>query len=145
MLPKELVAVLSLGRPARVPNVAGAEAEARRASTKARCLFYFEMLDEVRRTARACTRDNRPFGIMGSSIAACWTMLELEGKADFFVDEDQNRIGHQLMGKPIMAPAQVPAGTLVFIPMSVAVAERIIDRWKQLPVDFRYEPTNRPG
>jgi hypothetical protein len=27
----------------------------------------------------------------------------------------------------------------------VTVAERIIDRWKQLPVDFRYEPTNRPG
>jgi hypothetical protein len=99
----------------------------------------------VRRTARACAQENRPFGIMGSSIAACWTMLELEGKADFFVDEDQNRIGHQLMGKPIMAPAQVPAGALVFIPMSVAVAERIIDRWKQLPVDFRYEPTNRPG
>ena len=37
-------------------------------------------------------------------------MLELEGKVDFFVDEDQNRIGRQLMGRPIVAPAQVPAG-----------------------------------
>jgi hypothetical protein len=145
MLPKELVAVLSLRRPARVPDVAGAEADARRASTKARCLFYFEMLDEVRRSATACAREGRPFGIMGSSIAACWTQLELEGKADFFVDEDQNRIGHQLMDRPIVAPAGIPAGAVVFIPMSVAVAERIIDRWKQLPVDFRYEPTNRPG
>jgi hypothetical protein len=27
----------------------------------------------------------------------------------------------------------------------VAVAQKIIDRWKQLPVDFRYVPTNRPG
>lgn len=145
MLPKELVAVLSLGRPARVPDVAGAAAEERRASIKARCLFYFEMLDEVRRTARACSRENRPFGIMGSSIAACWTQLELEGKADFFVDEDRNRIGHQLMGRPIVAPAELPAGALVFIPMSVTVAHKIIDRWKQLPVEFRYEPTNRPG
>lgn len=145
MLPKELVAVLSLARPARVPDVASAEAEARRAGTKARCLFYFEMLDEVRRSAKACAREGRPFGIMGSSIAACWTQLELEGKADFFVDEDQNRIGHQLMGRPIVAPAAAPAGAVIFIPMSVAVAHKIIERWKQLPVDFRYEPTNRPG
>jgi SAM-dependent methyltransferase len=143
MLPKELVAVLSLRRPACAPDVA--EADAHRASTKARCLFYFELLDEVRRSARTCAQENRPFGIMGSSIAACWTMLELEGKAAFFVDEDQNRIGRQLMGRPIVAPAQMPAGAVVFIPMSVAVAEKIIDRWKQLPVDFRYVPTNRPG
>jgi 2-polyprenyl-3-methyl-5-hydroxy-6-metoxy-1,4-benzoquinol methylase len=145
MLPKELVAVLSLRRPARVPDVAGAEADARRASTKARCLFYFELLDSVRRTARACAREGRPFGIMGSSIAACWTQLELEGRADFFVDEDRNRIGHRLMDRPIVAPAETPAGALVFIPMSVAVAEKIIERWRQLPVDFRYEPTNQPG
>ena len=143
MLPKELVAVLSLRRPACAPDVA--EADAHQASTKARCLFYFELLDEVRRSARTCAQENRPFGIMGSSIAACWTMLELEGKAAFFVDEDQNRIGRQLMGRPIVAPAQMPAGAVVFIPMSVAVAEKIIDRWKQLPVDFRYVPTNRPG
>jgi hypothetical protein len=49
------------------------------------------------------------------------------------------------MGRPIVAPAQMPAGAVVFIPMSVAVAEKIIERWKQLPVDFRYVPTNRPG
>jgi SAM-dependent methyltransferase len=145
MLPKELVTVLSLGRPARAPDIARAEADAHRASTKARCLFYFELLDEVRRAAWTCAQENRPFGIMGSSIAACWTMLELEGKAAFFVDEDQNRIGRQLMGRPIVAPAQMPAGAVVFIPMSVAVAEKIIERWKQLPVDFRYVPTNRPG
>jgi SAM-dependent methyltransferase len=143
MLPKELVAVLSLRRPACAPDVA--EADMHRASTKARCLFYFELLDEVRRSARTCAQEDRPFGIMGSSIAACWTMLELDGKAAFFVDEDQNRIGRQLMGRPIMAPAQMPAGAVVFIPMSVAVAQKIIDRWKQLPVDFRYVPTNQPG
>jgi SAM-dependent methyltransferase len=145
MLPKELVTVLSLGRPACAPDVARAEADAHRASTKTRCLFFFELLDEVRRAARTYAEEDRPFGIMGSSIAACWTMLELEGKAAFFVDEDQNRIGRQLMGRPIVAPAQMPAGAVVFIPMSVAVAEKIIDRWKQLPVDFRYVPTNRPG
>jgi hypothetical protein len=145
MLPKELVVVLSLDRSARLRVTSGAEAEARRASTKARCLFYFELLDAVRRMAKCCTRQDRPFGIMGSSIAACWTMLELEGKAEFFVDEDQNRVGHMLMGRPILAPAQVCEGALVFIPMSVAVAEKIMERWKRLPVEFRYVPSNRPG
>jgi hypothetical protein len=29
-----------------------------------------------------------------------------------------------------------PAGAAVFIPMSVAVVEKIIERWKQLPVIF---------
>jgi hypothetical protein len=98
----------------------------------------------VRRAARDCARENRPFGIMGSSIAACWTMLELESKVDFFVDEDLNRVGHQLAGLPILSPAQAPAGSLVFIPMSVAVAENIMNRWRQLPIDFRFVPSNRP-
>jgi len=44
-----------------------------------------------------------------------------------------------------VAPAQAPAGAVVLIPMSVPVAEKIIERWKQLPVDFRYVPMNRPG
>ena len=145
MLPKELVAVLSLCRPEQEPDIAGAEADARRVSTKARCLFYFELLDNVRRAARSCRQENRPFGIMGSSIAACWTMLELEDKADFFVDEDQNRIGQRLMDRPIVAPVQAPAGALVLIPMSVPVAEKIIERWKHLPVEFRYVPMNRPS
>ena len=145
MLPKELVAVLSLGRPARAPDVAAPRpTRAGPAPRRGACSISSCSTRCAGPPGRA-RQENRPFGIMGSSIAACWTMLELEGKADFFVDEDQNRIGRQLMGRPIVAPAQMPAGAVVFIPMSVAVAEKIIDRWKQLPVDFRYVPTNRPG
>ncbi len=81
---------------------------------------------------------------MGSSIAACWTTLELDGKVDFFVDEDPHRIGHSLLDLPILGPAQVPAGAVVFIPMSVPVAEKIMHRWKHLPIDFRYVASNRP-
>ena len=98
------------------------------------------LLDEVRRAARTLAVEKRPFGIMGSSIAACWTMLELDGKVDFFVDEDPHRIGHELPGLPILGPAQVPAGAVVFIPMSVAVAEKIIHRWQHLPMIFATSP-----
>ena len=70
--------------------------------------------------------------------------LELAGAVDFFVDEDPDRVGHQLTGLPILSPAQVPAGSLVFIPMSVAVAEKIMHRWRELPIDFRFVASNRP-
>ena len=142
MLPKELVAVLSCHRPPAAPEAH--DAGDGRVSSKQRCLFYFELLEEVRRAARSCAAEGRPFGIMGSSIAACWTMLELGGKVDFFVDEDQNRIGHELQDRPILGPAQVPSGAVIFIPMSVGVAEKIIRRWQHLPADFRYVATNRP-
>ena len=142
MLPKELVAILSdQGRAADLdPEKAG---DARRASSRERCLFYFKLLEEVREAAKSCRIGNHPFGIMGSSIAACWTTLELDGGVDFFVDEDQNRVGHQLMGLPIFEPGQAPPGAVVFNPMSVAVA-KIIDRWKHRPIEFHHVPTNRP-
>jgi SAM-dependent methyltransferase len=143
MLPKELVVVLS-DRGAVPPSAEAPGDDARRAGTRDRCLFFFELLDEVRRTAEACVAEKRPFGVMGSSIAALWTMLELEGRVDFFVDEDEHRVGRKLIDRPIVAPAQVPSGAVVFIPMSVAVAGKIMQRWKDLSIDFRYVATNRP-
>jgi hypothetical protein len=98
----------------------------------------------VRREARKVAGEKRPFGIMGSSVAACWTMVELQTDIDFFVDEDSHRVGHQLTGLPILAPAQVPPGSLVFIPMSVAVARKIMGRWKHLSIDFRFVASNQP-
>ena len=143
MLPKELVAVLSRQRGA-APEVEEACDGRGWANSKQRSLFYFDLLEDVRRAARSCAAEGRPFGVMGSSIAACWTMLELGGKVDFFVDEDENRIGHKLLDLPILGPAQVPSDAVVFIPMSVAVAEKIIHRWQHLPADFRYVASNRP-
>jgi SAM-dependent methyltransferase len=144
LLPKELVAILA-PRGAADAGRAGAVAAAPDGlGSKERCLFYFKLLDEVRKAARGAAAEKRPFGIMGSSIAACWMKLELSGKVDFFVDEDPHRVGHLLTGLPILAPAQVPTGSLVFIPMSVAVAEKIISRWQHLPIDFRFVASNRP-
>jgi hypothetical protein len=116
----------------------------RGADSRKRCFFYFNLLEDVRKAAGSLAGEKRPFGIMGSSIAACWMKLELGGKVDFFVDEDPHRVGHLLTGLPILAPAQVPAGSLVFIPMSVAVAEKIISRWQHLQIDFRFVASNRP-
>jgi SAM-dependent methyltransferase len=140
LLPKELIAILSR---LRTGAPGGSNNDPANAS-KERCLFYFRLLDDVRREARSAASENRPFGVMGSSIAALWTMLELGRSVDFFVDEDPHRVGHSLAGVPIVNPAEVPAGGLVFIPMSVAVAEKIIGRWHHLPIEFRFVASNRP-
>jgi SAM-dependent methyltransferase len=140
LLPKELIAILSRRRT----GTAGAGSNGEANASKERCLFYFKLLDDVRREARTAASEKRPFGIMGSSIAALWTMLELGRSVDFFVDEDPHRVGHALAGVAIVSPTEVPAGGLVFIPMSVAVAEKIIGRWRQLPIEFRFVASNRP-
>ena len=144
LLPKELVAVLGRCPQAGTGQAASAVDSAGKTGPKERCLFYFTLLDDVRKAARRAVLEKRPFGIMGSSIAACWLMLELEGKVDFFVDEDPDRIGHKLTGLPILRPDQVPADALVFIPMSVPVAEKIIHRWRHLSLDFQFVASNRP-
>ncbi len=143
LLPKELIAVLAprQGREQvamrRIPSDEGGM------DAQTRCLFYFGLLEEVRKAGRAAAAEKRPFGIMGSSIAACWMNLELAGSVEFFVDEDENRVGHQLMGLPILAPADVPANAVVFIPMSASVAERIIQRWRHRSIAFRFVAMNR--
>jgi len=38
----------------------------------------------------------------------------------------------------------VPSGSRVFIPMSGPVAEKIIGRRRDLPIDFRFVASNRP-
>jgi 2-polyprenyl-3-methyl-5-hydroxy-6-metoxy-1,4-benzoquinol methylase len=144
LLPKELVAILSPRGDATASQMASDRADMRGTDSRERCLFYFNLLEDVRKAARSMAGEKRPFGIMGSSIAACWMMLELDGRVDFFVDEDPHRIGHELTGLPILGPEQVPAGALVFIPMSVPVAEKIIHRWRHLPFDFRFVASNRP-
>jgi SAM-dependent methyltransferase len=144
LLPKELVAILAPHSAGDTGRAGAADVVPGGLGSKERCLFYFKLLDEVRKAARNAAAEKRPFGIMGSSIAACWMKLELSGKVDFFVDEDPHRIGHSLTGLPILASSKVPPGSLVFIPMSVTVSEKIIQRWKHLPIEFRYVANNRP-
>jgi SAM-dependent methyltransferase len=144
LLPKELVAVLSCQTDKEAPQAEGVGSGAREIDSQEMSLLYFGLLNEVRLEARKIAGKKRPFGIMGSSIAACWTMLELDKDVDFFVDEDPHRVGHCLTGLPILAPAQVPPGSLVFIPMSVAVAQKIMSRWGNLPIDFRFVASNQP-
>ena len=57
----------------------------------------------------------RPFGLFGSSIAATWLAQELDCAMTFFVDEDASRQGMRFMGRPVVSPSEVPAGSTVFV------------------------------
>lgn len=102
------------------------------------CRDYFRLYAGVRDAARSAAAEASHFGIMGSSIAAAWLAHELDDHIEFFVDEDESRLGHMLMGHPILSFAEVPEGATVFIPMSVTVAEKIIARATDYPIHFRY-------
>lgn len=69
-----------------------------------------------------------PFGIFGTSIAATWLDTELQGRAEFFVDEDPSRIGRAWFNRPILGPQDVAKGARVFVPLVPEVAQRIADR-----------------
>lgn len=91
------------------------------------CLKWLEGVKTAALTAAGAS----PIGIFGTSIAATWLFAELEGRADFFVDEDPARAGRTFMGRPVYAPAAVPAGCRVFLPLLPAAADGILHRLGQ--------------
>ena len=89
MLPKELVAVISRGAGVAAPDGRQAGDDGRMAKLrKQRCLFYFELLDDVREAARSgASRSGRLASWARRSRRAgrCWSLGQ---GVDFFVDED---------------------------------------------------------
>jgi 2-polyprenyl-3-methyl-5-hydroxy-6-metoxy-1,4-benzoquinol methylase len=67
-------------------------------------------------------------GIFGTANAARWVDAELDGGATFFVEEDPNRVGRKLEGRPVFAPHQVPAQSSVIIPIAPIQAQSVYTR-----------------
>lgn len=90
-----------------------------------------EALDWLQRFLRAAEEAaecNRSMGIFGTSVAATWLASSLSGRYDFFVDEDPGRIGRLHLGKPILPPNKVPAGSSVFLALALEVAHAVAQR-----------------
>jgi len=120
VLPKEITFVAQLGAsPAQKPD-ASQGADIARAGV--------DWLQRVIDAADAAAARGAPFGIFGTSISAMWLYGARPGRVAFFVDEDRTRIGRNIDGRPIVAPADIPAGATVFVPLVPAVAERVIAR-----------------
>jgi 2-polyprenyl-3-methyl-5-hydroxy-6-metoxy-1,4-benzoquinol methylase len=77
-----------------------------------------------------------PVGLFGTSIAGTWLAAEAGDAIAFFVDEDPNRAGRTYLGRPVHAPADVPAGSRVFVGLPPAVAAGITRRLARPGVTF---------
>lgn len=84
------------------------------------------------------------FAIFGTSVAATWLAHGLGGKVEFFVDEDPAREGHSHMGRPILKPAEVPAGVTVYLAFVQTVAQFIRNRLRDLSIAL-VSPTDAKG
>ena len=111
-----------------------------------------DALDQVRARVRwlehivATTREfskSPGFGLFGTSIAATWLFAELDGRVDFFVDEDPHRIGRQHLGRPVLAPSDVTSGASVFLALPPFLARPIAGRLASLPVRWHF-PDGEP-
>jgi len=119
---KELSA---LATPADDLGPATAAGRAASFQTLAACLVWLRgLLDRAaaHRSARSA------FGLFGSSIAASWTAANLPSPPDFFVDEDDARIGRTHMGRPILSPVRVPAEATVFVALPPGPADAVMRR-----------------
>lgn len=96
-------------------------------------------LGETVAAAKALTQQGKA-GLFGTSIAATWLAAELEGLGEFFVDEDPSRPGKPFMMRPVFAPAQVPAGSKVFVGLPPKVAAGIAQRLSRPGVEYVTPP-----
>jgi SAM-dependent methyltransferase len=82
----------------------------------------------VRDHAIALRKESESLGVFGTSIGGTWLHAELGGELDFFVDEDASRVGRKHLGVEILSPAQVPAGSVVFMPLAEQAARGAVAR-----------------
>ena len=129
-IPKELSVVARPAASAAIVPSAGDVASARERIAGS--------IEWLRRTADHLRRlgADGPLGLFGTSIAGTWLAAEAGDAVAFFVDEDPNRVGRTYLGKPVHAPADVPAGSRVFVGLPPAVAAGICSRLARPGVTF---------
>jgi SAM-dependent methyltransferase len=92
----------------------------------------------------AAAAKHRPFGIFGTSIAGTIVASTLAGRTDFFVDEDASRVGSSHLGKPILAPADIPEEAHVMLALVPTIA-MMVARRVQAPGRTLYVPPDFPN
>jgi SAM-dependent methyltransferase len=110
------------------PTTSPVSAAAAVVANTARVEADLRWLDAQMQTARRLCAGSKSFGIFGSSISAAWLAGCLDGRFDFFVDEDPRREGRTHLGRPIIAPGSVSAGAVVFVPLITPVARAVATR-----------------
>jgi 2-polyprenyl-3-methyl-5-hydroxy-6-metoxy-1,4-benzoquinol methylase len=97
-------------------------------------------LGSVRDDAAEIANKARHFGILGTSIAATWLYAELRDRVEFFVDEDENRTGKKMFGKPVLAPMEVPFDSDIYISLPIKLAQNVESRLRSVPGRYHVPP-----
>ncbi len=97
-------------------------------------------LESVRRHAADIAKLSKHFGIFGTSIAGNWLYAELNRDVEFFVDEDLNRTGKKMNGCPVIAPADVPPDSDIYIALPRNLVNAVMDRTKNAPGRYHAPP-----
>ncbi len=84
---------------------------------------------------------NGGLGVFGTATAGTWLAGVLgEDRVSFFVDEDPNKRGATHLGRPVIAPADVPAGSSVYLAFEPAAAAAIGRRFKRTHPRLKLAP-----
>ena len=94
----------------------------------------------VHARAAAAQAGKGRFGMFGTSVAATWLAAGLGDAIDFYVDEDPARRGRTHLGRPIVTPAEVAAGSTLYLAFIGDVAAQIARRLASLPLAFAAPP-----
>ena len=97
-------------------------------------------LEQTLQYGRRLASEARPLGIFGTSIAGVWIAAGIDNKFDFYVDEDRARIGRDYFGVPILAPADIPSGSTIFVCLEPKLAADIAARYSGLGRHFVVPP-----
>lgn len=121
-IPKEL-SVVARPAAAQRPAAPGGEPVAARDRIAGSIAWLRRTADRLRELA-----DTGSVGLFGTSVAGTWLAAEAGDRIGFFVDEDPNRLGRSYLGRPVLSPATVAAGSRVFVGLPPAVAAGICGR-----------------
>lgn len=98
-----------------------------------------QWLHDIVQLTKSFPKD-KPRGIWGTAIAATWLYSLLNENVDFFVDEDNSRVGQQHLGKPIHSPNEVPKGSNIYVALTPEIAGKVVNRWSHLEVSLHSPP-----
>jgi len=102
--------------------------------------YCLQWLETVILEVRTMASSSKNFGLFGTSISANWLLGLFESNVAFFVDEDENRVGHPYYNKPVYHPKDVPLNSSVFMPLPQKIATLILNRNKTDLVNFTLPP-----
>lgn len=99
---------------------------------------YIKWLNTMISDARNLAQKPGKFGLFGTALSSSWLWNELDGRVDFFVDEDPHRVGNKHMGLPIYHPSEVPEDSDVYLSISPAVSDKIRSRELTFPFNCHF-------